>query len=328
MDDAHFDDALRRLTSRQTRRTMVGAVLGLALGLGAGATSAKKGGGKKGSKKRGKKHPPRAYAPSCEPDPCPANTCGTFPDGCGGTIRCGCGADRLCHQGRCRDCTVSCANGDPGICGDYLQLALSDGGTVYVCPGLYRGTFILDTPVTVIGAGQGAGVVASTILDRLNDPERPGPVVYIPAGTETVELEQLRVTRGRAPVDGVGILHEGTKLLMRDCTVAGNAIPFSPDDRAVRGGGIYSKGRLELERCTVRGNGATEGGGIYIDGLAQLTDCVVTANEALGGFGGGIVAGTFGGVDLLGTTRVCGNTPADVQCSGFTSAACQTTCPA
>jgi hypothetical protein len=328
MDDARFDAALRMMTSRQDRRTTVGAFLGLALGSGATATSAKKGGGKKGGKKRGKKHPPRAHAPSCVPDPCPTNTCGTFPDDCVGTIQCGCAANQLCHQGVCRGCTVNCANGDPGICGDYLQLALSDGGTVYVCPGLYRGFFTLDAAVTVIGAGQGAGVVASTILDGRNDPSLPAPVVYIPAGTGTVRLEQLRVTRGNSLTDGVGIRHEGDELLMRDCTVAGNAMRVIPEGGELRGGGIYSTGRLLLERCTLRGNGATDGGGLYAAGQASLTDCVVTANEATSA-GGGIAAAGAGRVQLGAGSRVCGNTaPTDPQCSGFTSAACQTTCPA
>src|SRR5262249_26973220 len=152
--------------------------------------------------------------PTCVPSACPANACGSVPDGCGGTLSCGgCATNQLCHDGTCQTCSVTCLSGNAAACGHDLQLALSGGSTVSVCPGSYQPSaadgFFLNTAVTVIGAGQGAGVGTDTILDAQNG----GRVVHIPSGTGTVVLEQLRLTGGNTPgQDGAGIAHEGTLL--------------------------------------------------------------------------------------------------------------------
>jgi hypothetical protein len=249
-------------------------------------------------------------APSSPPPPCvlrtcPANACGSVPDGCGGTLQCGaCAGNQLCHDGSCHACTVTCLSGVAATCGADLQLALDSGGTVYVCPGRYRPPtadgFSLDMSVTVVGAGQGTGVGTDTILDAQNS----GRVVHIPSGTGTVVLERLRITGANTGAPGGGILHEGGPLRLTDCTVSANTV-------GAWGGGIWfaSASTWELTRCTVRDNeAASTGGGIDVapgNGTVTLTDCLIEDNQA-GTSGGGFQLS--GGTTILaGSTQVRGN---------------------
>jgi hypothetical protein len=325
MNADRFDTLLAALTTAPSRRTALRVLGGLALAGLVGQAGAKKK-KKKKRKKHKKKCAPAGQPTSkkrkqccpglvkdgsglcaqaaCVPRPCPANTCGNVPDGCGGTLPCGCGANHLCHDGTCQACTVTCTGGNPVVCGNDLQVALDGGGTVYVCPGRYQGNFLLDTAVTVIGAGQGVAVGANTILDA----QHSGHVVRIPGGTGPVILERLRLTRGSTPVAGAGIAHEGTLLHLRDATVTGNTSQFN-------GGGIAvgATSTLELTRCTIRDNHApgTSGGGILTFGTATLTDCVVEANTSR--FGGGINTGLSAATatTLAGSTVVRGNVAED-----------------
>jgi hypothetical protein len=43
--------------------------------------------------------------PNCTPQACPANKCGTQPNGCGGTQQCGCSAGNTCVNGTCQPAT-------------------------------------------------------------------------------------------------------------------------------------------------------------------------------------------------------------------------------
>jgi hypothetical protein len=213
-----------------------------------------------------------------------------------------CGDGFLClSDGSCQPCTVTCT-GTPAECGVALQTALDGGGTIYVCPGNYRGGFTLNTDATVIGAGQEDDAASNTVLDA-NGAER---VVQTESGAGTVILERLRVTGGAVTSNGAGIRHIGTVLRLFDCVVTGNTVT----DGA--GGGIITGccGRtLELTRCTVSNNHATgsagHGGGIFSIGTATLTDCLIEANTA-DHIGGGIRQSS-GPLTLAGSTVVRGN---------------------
>jgi hypothetical protein len=194
-----------------------------------------------------------------------------------------CPANQICLlSGVCQPCTISCT-GTPAECGEALQAALDGGGTIYVCPGNYRGGFILETAARVVGAGDGSDVASNTILDASD----MGRVLTINSGVETVELERLLLTDGTAPQGG-GILHGGTALRMTECTVRGN---FSDGS----GAGISVFGSLEMTRCTVRDNHAIgvlgQGGGILVGANTTLTDCLVADNRA-SVEGGGIWIGS------------------------------------
>lgn len=205
-----------------------------------------------------------------------------------------CGAGALCHDAVCQPCDVTCT-GDATACGDALQAelnALAPAGTLYVCPGRYKGNFSLTQAATLIGAGEGDEDAANTILDAGGS----GRPLAIEAGAGAVTLRQMHITGGSftGPGNpGGGIEHVGTTLTMTDCTVANNT---TIDDR---GGGIFvGLGRtLVMKHCTVRNNhvivvnpGAAHGGGISCSGTLFLTNCRIEDNEA-GQYGGGIWVG-------------------------------------
>jgi hypothetical protein len=240
--------------------------------------------------------------PSCVPGVCPTGACGSVPDGCGGTLTCACAGNSVCQAGVCHACTVICLSGIPATCGSDLRLALSDGGTVYVCPGRYQGPFTVPASgVTVIGAGQGAGVATNTILDA----NGAGRVLEIAAGRGPVALERLRLTGGNTAGNGAGILHEGSTLRVTECTINGNTC-----NEAFGCGLSVAGGRTaDLTRCTLRDNHTSgfggSGGGLSSAGTTSLTDCLVEANSVFD-YGGGLYLS--GGVTTLaGATQVRGN---------------------
>jgi predicted outer membrane repeat protein len=259
--------------------------------------------GKRKGKGKGKDHGTTTASTDCAKRTCQPGSCGSQPDGCGGTMQCGCGANQLCVAGACQTCTVSCPSGEPIACGTALKTALAAGGTVYACPGTYAVNFPIATKdVTLIGAGAGA-----TILDGSHD---IGSVLTI--GLErTVTLRDLTISNGSSSDSGAGIYNRGT------LTLVGVSVT---KNTASQGGGIYNypTGTLTLEAgSSVSENTATfDGGGIYNNGTVTLeAGSSVSGNTA--SFGGGIVniAGT---VTLEASNLVCGNT-LDDNCVGTPS---------
>jgi hypothetical protein len=310
LDADHFDALLAALTAAPSRRAALRVLGGLGLTGLFGRTDAKKKDRKKKcakagqptSKKRKKcckglvKDASRRCA-ACKPATCSANGCGSVPDGCGGTRTCGCPANHIClRSGTCQACTVTCT-GTPAQCGTALKMAMSAGGTVYVCPGRYQGGFALSNAVTVIGAGEGADATSNTILDAAG-----AFYVLETSGTAQVALERLHVTGGT----GSGIRHSGTKLRMTECTVSGNG------GLNAFGAGINTDKTLEMTRCTVRNNHATgqfgAGAGLAIAGgistTTILTDCLIETNIADSSGGGFWISG---GTTTLAGTQVRGN---------------------
>jgi predicted outer membrane repeat protein len=107
-------------------------------------------------------------------------------------------------------------------------------------------------------------------------------------GGVTAELSGLTVTNGDMGMDeGGGLLvRNGGTLRLTDAAVAGN--------HGGRGAGIYSLGRLEIERSTLSANtstqGPAQGGGIYLaGGSAGIENSTISGNVA-GTDGGGIYA--------------------------------------
>ncbi|MFN8662180.1 MAG: hypothetical protein U0075_09835 [Thermomicrobiales bacterium] len=295
MDTRHFDALGKLLSTSNSRRWL--ATLMVTLPAAGGMRELLSPVEVKG-KRRKKKHKKPTPAPSCTPDPkdqtC-AGQCGNVTNNCQQVVDCG-----ACV------CDVRC-NDIPAVCGAALQAAIdaaAEGDTLIVCPGTYRGGFTIDKALTVIGAGEGNNPARDTILDG-NTTQR---VLQIPRGTGTVTLRRLRIARGNAGIDGGGgITNSGTRLVMRDCTVA--------DNQGRTGGGVsHDIGALEMTRCTVRdnvapsvGGGGATGGGLHLTGEATLTDCLVATNasEVLGG---GIYIGASYPVILAGTTVVRDNT--------------------
>jgi predicted outer membrane repeat protein len=259
-------------------------------------------------KKRKNKRKKRKNKKKCKPqssDQTCDGRCGTVTNNCKKAVDCGscgctqhsdCGADALClDDGSCQACTVTCPG---GACTEAaLQEALTAGGTIYVCPGRYTGTFNALTNATIIGAGDGTDEASDTILDA-QDTGR----VFVNAG-ENSTLARLRITGGFGEIFGAGLYHLGGTLTMTDCTIAGN-------QNSLQGAGIYNQGSsqsssLNMTRCVVTGNNSGKsGGGIFSTSTLNMTSCQITGNEA-GEAGGGIYAGS--GAVKLDACTVTGN---------------------
>jgi hypothetical protein len=325
MDADRFDSLIAALFSVPSRRDALRALGALGIvGLVNHAAARKKRkkkcarAGQKTSKKRKrccKGLVKDASKRCCAPATCPPESCGSMPDGCGGTLSCGgCPQDQICLISNvCQPCTVTCT-GVPTQCGTALQQALEAGGTIHVCPGTYQGTFAPSDPVTIVGAGEGDDPASNTILDA----NGAGRVLTISPGLSAT-LERLRIIRGNlsasASVDGgAGIRQDGGTLRLTECTVSGNTVVNTGPQLKAFGGGIYSGAgsTLELTRCTVRDNhisGAfSYGGGIASAGTTTLTDCLVEDNRANLADGGGLYFD--GKTALAGNTRVRGNVAA------------------
>ena len=177
---------------------------------------------------------------------------------------------------------------------------LGRGGTVYVCPGRYVGTYNPGSG-SIIGAGDGDDPATSTILDA----NRNGRVMRIESG-RTVSLHGLRLTGGfddSVTASGGGVMNDGG-LTMTDCTITGNETPIGT------GGGLITYGPLTLTRCQVTENTAFYGGGIYaVSGTITLVRSVVSQNKSTN-LGGGIAV--YGGtLHVNDGSSVTDNTAAD-----------------
>jgi predicted outer membrane repeat protein len=123
-----------------------------------------------------------------------------------------------------------------------------DGMTVVT-----QAQIVIDNDVTLDGGGM-------LTIDG-NDAHR---VLFVPSGI-TAELRGITVTGG----------------------VAQPPISHVPSYEFEEGGGIYSKGTLTLDNCTVSGNHAEDfGGGFSTTGVLTLMNSIVSENTA--GYGGGI----------------------------------------
>jgi hypothetical protein len=208
-------------------------------------------------------------------------------DGCGGT--CGCGANQICDGGTCQTCAVTCG-GDAVACGSALGQRLTDGGTIYVCPGRYQGTFTMGS-AKLIGAGKGDSPATSTILDAADG----GRVMTITAGA-TAELIGLRITGGKEPGSvGGGVRADSGDLRITNCTITGNEADI--------GGGVHVGGALRLTNSTVSQNAAGLGAGVNLNGgqPSFVTDSITTDNHANANTFGGGIYNSSGNLTLVGT---------------------------
>jgi len=133
-----------------------------------------------------------------------------------------------------------------------LQEALSDtdeGGTVYVCPGVWEGAFIISRGLTL----------------------------EAPWGAETTEL----VGDGSASVLHV---HAG-EVIVRGFTISGGmGTDISSDSENLGGGGVlgWAADELVIEDCVITGNQADFGGGILgpSEGMLTVLRSTISSNHA------------------------------------------------
>lgn len=287
MEDSRFDRFARVVAGSHTRRgaiSFLGAATSLAL-LGVDDADAKRKKKKKGGKKKGGKK-----SSTCKPA---CTGCGGS-NGCGGT--CGCSANQFCDAGTCQTCDVTCS-GDAIACGSALNQRLTDGGTIYVCPGRYQGNFSMGT-AKLIGAGKGDNPATSTILDGAGS----GRVMSISADA-TAELIGLRITGGSVSGNvGGGVRADAGDLRITNCTITGNSASNG-------GGGIYSAGAFRLTNSTVAQNTGSAGGGLQLSGTQPtfITNSVISGNQTGPGnsYGGGFY-NFYSNLTMVGT-EISGN---------------------
>lgn len=213
---------------------------------------------------------------ACGADTCQSlgKQCGSWPDGCGGTLDCGsCTPPLQCGDGVCRACDV-CASGCAFTSVQAAVDAATAGDTILICAGTYPTAATITKDLTLIGAGAGTNPSAGTILDG----EQRNNVLFIREGTVT--LRTMTITRGGFTFDGAGILNRGT-LFVEGVDILNNRATYA-------GGGIHNEGAL-----TVRGNSRIEenfagygGGGLSNLSTITLEDCSIARNTSEGRGGG------------------------------------------
>jgi len=210
-----------------------------------------------------------------------------------------------------------------------LRAAIAAGGTVTFQPGL-SGTIKLSSTINL---GPGANILG------------PGPGIITVSGQSAVEdfyagansaasISGLTIADGSAANGGGVFVDFDGNLSLDNCVVSGN---FVSAQFGGNGGGIFNRGWLALNGCTITDNngagdgigvgvysegtltaqnctfdnntGASYGGGLYLTGTASLTNCTVTDNEALDGAssaGGGVFVDVGSNVVLI-NTIIAGN---------------------
>ena len=184
---------------------------------------------------------------------------------------------------------------DAATCGTRLSNALANGGAIVACPGRYAGNFTITRNTTLTGAGPGNDSAASTILDG----QQNGRVLLVGQSLNAA-LSGVRMINGKlsGTQKGGGISAlVNSELHLNNCAVADN---FTTDD----GGGIHTRGKLQLANSEVIDNQVGKGGaGIFFENAqpSSIVNAVISRNDAVEGSGGGIRA-TATALTIAGST--------------------------
>ena len=161
---------------------------------------------------------------------------------------------------------------------DGVTLATS-GGTVNAGPGTYRENVVVNKNVAIQGAGAG-----STIVDG----GHAGSVFTVNSGVNA-QLSGMTIQGGTGTsflgsLMGGGIFNRG-QLTVDGCTISGNSQSSSTNGV---GGGISNFGTATFTDSTISGNSASnDGGGIFNAGTATFIDSTISGNSASSTNGGG-----------------------------------------
>lgn len=136
--------------------------------------------------------------------------------------------------------------------------------------GNLRGDLDITDGVKIIGAGSGATIVDGGSIDRVFD--------VLASGNTT--LQDLTITNGSVDFsNGGGVrTNAATALTLKRVAVTNNA--------AFEGGGIDSRGTLQVIDSTISGNTALSfGGGLSLVGMASISGTTLSNNDATQGGG-------------------------------------------
>jgi endonuclease/exonuclease/phosphatase family metal-dependent hydrolase len=235
-------------------------------------------------------------------------TCSTFNDTYGRTIS---PSDHLPFRITCRiqtpnlnraryvDASVSDDIADGSKAHPYASLEkaiadISSGDTIYIAKGEYHApseSYRFTQSASVIGGydNEFKNVIGHSLLTKANEGE--GRVITVDA-PYFLDMSGCDITAGNEiNGDGGGILCNGIRLSLTDCTVSGN--------RATNGAGISAVNDLLLSNCTITDNIATaKGGALYIATNANwkhiFSNCEISNNGATTGAAAYIIGGRSG----------------------------------
>lgn len=271
----------------------------------------------------------------------------------------------VCWDGACV-CGDVCASGCQFTSVQAAIDSLPSGSTIRICAGAYAGQVTITGDVTLAGAGDGDDPEQNTILDadlagsvvtvfggvtatlqglRLTGGSTGSGAGVLNSGNLT--MTNCTVTGNAATSTGAGIHSQGPSLTMTNCAVTYNTgqsygggifstgpvltmtdCDISDNQTTLHAAGLHlEQGQATLTRCIVTRNRATgiAGGILSAQGQLTLDDCHVTDNEASSDGGVRIRSDLGATITIEGDTTICGNDAP--QCNGFSSSACQDTCP-
>lgn len=190
--------------------------------------------------------------------------------------------------------------------GEFAGLAMSDGTSVTLQSGVVIGKECSEVPANISScANKGYGIKNEGGTLTISGAKICGNKTGILTG-DNITGDNLTMTGGciNYNLDTGLYTYSGCKAKLTNVEICGNT---STSD----GGGIYFEDgstSIELTGCTIKDNSANQGGGIYsFGGSVKLTNCTVQDNTAENG-GGGIWIQETDSLELVGSTRITGNT--------------------
>lgn len=117
-----------------------------------------------------------------------------------------------------------------------------------------------------------------------NGTQSPGEFRFFLVQSGTLELERLTLANGCADGVGASAARDGGAIYVQDGALIADQVTLR-NNRARRGGAIYSAGHVRMEEGTLSANSATFGGAIYASGSTTLSNMTVAGNVSfsLGG---------------------------------------------
>jgi hypothetical protein len=198
-----------------------------------------------------------------------------------------------------------CVNpGGTGGCFASLQAAVDAAARndlIQVAAGTYNeNVSLLDKDLTIGGAGAATTIIDGGGTDRVLDSVRStftlsGVTLRNGSTLSLAPDEHGGCARINVPRTDRVILSE---VVIEDCT-------------AIEGGGLVLRGRVRIERATIRNNTASYGGGIWTGAgptNVEIVDSTISGNGAIQG--GGVAS--FGAQLRLANSTVSGNTASDL----------------
>lgn len=225
----------------------------------------------------------------------------------------------------------------PSLAGAALLFALGQGQAIAATINVGGGCSLVDA-ITAANAdsatggctaGNGADTIvlpASSIhtLTSVNNSTHGSSGLPVISSEIVIEGNGSTITRdGGAPAFRLLTVSATGDLTLRDTTVSGGFAPTTFFPNVGEGGGLWNKGQLTLEDCTVTGNLADDLGGGVFSGSAStvtVTNSTVSDNSA-GGSGGGVFSGSVSTAILTDSTITGNATGSNGSGGGVYSAA-------